>query len=44
MWGEKELSCTAGQNISQYNHYGKQFEMPYNAAMPLLGKYTKEHE
>jgi hypothetical protein len=25
MWGEKELSHTAGRNVSLYNHFGKEY-------------------
>ena len=49
--GEKrEPSYTVGGNVNQFNHYGKQLEvpqktkieLPYDPTVPLLGIYPEK--
>lgn len=38
----QELSSTAGVNVKQYNHLGKQSTLPSTPDLPLLGIYLGE--
>ena len=45
----REPSCTLGRNAKWYHHYGKQYgdslknwELPYDPAILLLGKHPEE--
>ena len=51
---ERQSSCTVGGNVNWYHHYGEQYGdsfkkkkklgimLPYDPAIPLLGKYPEE--
>jgi len=48
---KRELSCTVGENVNRYSHYGEQCgnslrkpgtELPCDSAIPLLGIHPEK--